>query len=40
MKKIRTWLILTAAGALALFAGGRRLSEAVVLDPDNMAGVR
>lgn len=35
LKKIRMGLLLTVAGALALLAG-QRVSEAVVLDPDNM----
>lgn len=35
MKKIKTWAYLTVASVLAMVIGNR-LTEAVVLDPDNM----
>ncbi|AXH66308.1 hypothetical protein SEA_SATIS_149 [Streptomyces phage Satis] len=35
MKKLRNWLLLSAAGALAVLLGGR-IQEAVALDPDTL----
>lgn len=36
MKKVKRWILLSVAGALAVLIGSR-LEEAVVLDHDNMA---
>lgn len=35
MKKLKRWILLSMAGALAVLIGSR-LEEAVTLDPDNM----
>jgi hypothetical protein len=39
VKKLRNWLLLSAAAVLAVLIGGR-VQEAVVLDPDNMLNNR
>ena len=36
VKKVKRWILLSVAGALAVLIGSR-LEEAVVLDHDNMA---
>lgn len=36
VKKAKSWLLLTAAGVLAMLIGSR-VQEAVVLDPDNVS---
>lgn len=39
MKKLKSWILLSIAGALAVLIGNR-LEEAVVLDRDNMGATR
>lgn len=36
MTRIKGWMCLTLAAALALLVGGRRLAEGASLDSDNM----
>lgn len=38
MRKFRTWACITAAAVLTMLVG-RRLSESVALDPDNLGTV-
>lgn len=39
MKKLKSWILLSVAGALAVLIGNR-LEEAVILDRDNMGVTR
>jgi hypothetical protein len=39
VKKLKSWILLSVAGVLAVLVGNR-LEEAVVLDHDNMGGSR
>jgi hypothetical protein len=39
VKKLKSWVLLSVAGVLAVLIGNR-LEEAVVLDRDNMGGAR
>jgi hypothetical protein len=39
VKKLRNWLLISAAGALAVLIGGR-VQEAVSLDPDTLLSPR
>jgi len=39
VKKLKSWVLLSVAGALAVLIGNR-LEEAVAIDHDNMGGAR
>jgi len=39
VKKLKSWILLSVAGVLAVLIGSR-VEEAVVLDHDNMGGAR